>query len=88
VIEKVYISSRSAKDCQVAAEQLNSLGPGTCFAIPTDLQTLEGVEELVQTLSAKETALHVLVNNAGAVWASPIDQYPVRLQAILFRREN
>jgi len=73
---KVYISSRSAKDCDVTAKELNELGPGICIAIPADMQKLSEVERLVQELSAKEKALHVLVNNAGATWGDKIDDHP------------
>ena len=74
---KVYISSRSAKDCAETVEELNKLGPGTCIAIPADMQKVSEVERLVKELSAKEKALHVLVNNAGAAWGAQIDDYPV-----------
>ncbi|CCM06157.1 uncharacterized protein FIBRA_08396 [Fibroporia radiculosa] len=77
---KVYISSRSAKDCDLAAEELNALGPGSCAALPADMQKYEEVERLVHTLSAREQALHVLVNNAGAAWGETIDDYPVSSQ--------
>ncbi|OSX57110.1 hypothetical protein POSPLADRAFT_1157283 [Postia placenta MAD-698-R-SB12] len=73
---KVYISSRSAKDCEATAAELNASGPGTCIALPADMQKLEQVEELLRTLTAREHALHVLVNNAGAAWGDPIDDYP------------
>lgn len=42
------------------------------------MQKLEEVDRLVKELSAKEKALHVLVNNAGAAWGDSIDDYPVR----------
>lgn len=77
---KVYISSRSAKDCDETAKELNNLGPGTCIAIPADMQKLSEVERLVKELSSKEKALHVLVNNAGAAWGDGIDEYPVCTQ--------
>ncbi|KAI0783479.1 NAD-P-binding protein [Abortiporus biennis] len=73
---KVYISSRSAKDCEATAKELNALGPGSCIAIPADMQKLSEVERLVKELSAKEKSLHVLVNNAGAAWGDTIDDYP------------
>ncbi|ESK98054.1 short chain dehydrogenase reductase family [Moniliophthora roreri MCA 2997] len=73
---KVYVSSRTAKDCQTTAEELNQLGPGTCIPIPADLQKYEEVERLVGEVSSRESALHVLVNNAGAIWAAPLDEYP------------
>jgi len=73
---KVYISSRSSKDCDKTAKELTELGPGICISLPADLQNLEEVERLVKELSSRENALHVLVNNAGATWADSIDNYP------------
>jgi NAD(P)-dependent dehydrogenase (short-subunit alcohol dehydrogenase family) len=37
---------------------------------------MEGVEALAKAIAEREDKLHVLVNNAGANWAEPIDQYP------------
>ena len=73
---QVYICSRSARDCDATAAELNALGPGKCISIPADLQSFEAVVNLVKTLSSKEKALHVLVNNAGAVWGADVDNYP------------
>jgi len=73
---KVYISSRSAKDCEETAQELNKLGPGFCVPIAADIQKLSEVERLVKEISAKERVLHVLVNNAGATWGDNIDAYP------------
>jgi len=73
---KVYISSRTAKDCEETAQQLNNLGPGTCIPIAADMQKLSEVERLVKEISAREKVLHVLVNNAGAAWGEKIDAYP------------
>jgi NAD(P)-dependent dehydrogenase (short-subunit alcohol dehydrogenase family) len=74
---QVYISSRSAKDCDVTAAELTALGPGKCIPIPADLQKLEEVTKLVKALSSKEKALHVLINNAGATWLAGVDETPV-----------
>lgn len=46
------------------------------MTIPADMQKLSEVERLVAELSAKESALDVLVNNAGAAWGDSIDEYP------------
>lgn len=73
---KVYISSRSAKDCEATAEELNTIGPGKCIPLPADLQKLSDVERLVKELSEKENSLNVLVNNAGASWGETVDEYP------------
>ncbi|KAI9320495.1 hypothetical protein BX666DRAFT_1851819 [Dichotomocladium elegans] len=73
---KVYISSRSVKACDEVAAKLSALGPGQCIAIPADLQNSEDVKKLAAALSKQEDHLDVLVNNAGATWGAPIDQYP------------
>lgn len=73
---KVYISSRTAKDCEETAKELNALGPGKCVPIVADMQKLSDVDKLVGEISSKEKALHVLVNNAGAAWGDKFDIYP------------
>ena len=42
------------------------------------MQKLSDVDKLVNEISSKEKALHVLVNNAGAAWGDKFDTYPVR----------
>jgi short-subunit dehydrogenase len=75
---QVYISSRTAKDCEETAEELNNLGPGECIPIVADMQKLSDVDKLVTEISSREKALHILVNNAGAAWGDKFDTYPVR----------
>ena len=74
---KVYISSRTAKDCDATAAELNVMGPGSCIPLAANLQQLSEVERLVQEISSREQVLHVLVNNAGAAWGDGIDEHPV-----------
>jgi len=73
---KVYISSRDAKACESACKELNALGKGTAHAIPADFYKLEDCKRLAETLSKKESKLHVLVNNSGSNWGAPYDEYP------------
>jgi len=73
---KVYITSRSAKDCDATAKELNQIAPGSCVPIPADLQKLSEVDRLVKELSSREKALHVLVNNAGATWGASVYEHP------------
>jgi short-subunit dehydrogenase len=77
-MRQVYISSRTAKECEETAKELDSLGPGKCIPIAADMQQLSDVEKLVKEISSREKALHVLVNNAGAAWGDKLDAYPVR----------
>jgi NAD(P)-dependent dehydrogenase (short-subunit alcohol dehydrogenase family) len=72
---RVYITARKAAECEQAAEQLKGLG-GTCVAIPADISTPEGRDLLVSTVTGAETEVDVLINNAGATWGAPIDEYP------------
>ncbi|KAF9977870.1 hypothetical protein BGZ73_004625 [Actinomortierella ambigua] len=73
---KVYISSRSAKACDQVAAELTKLGPGECISLPADLQSMDDVKKLVAELSKREKKVHILVNNAGATWGAPLDEYP------------
>src|SRR5690242_18213519 len=63
---KVYISSRKAEVCDRVAAELSA--HGTCISLPADVGTEAGARALATALTAREAALHVLVNNAGANW--------------------
>jgi NAD(P)-dependent dehydrogenase (short-subunit alcohol dehydrogenase family) len=73
---KVYIASRDAKACSATAAELTARGPGSCVAIPADLLQISECERLVSELRAREARLHVLVNNSGAAWGSPLEEFP------------
>ncbi len=70
---KVYISARKAEACDAAAKELSAYGQ--CVSIPADVSSDAGLDKLVAELSKREPQLHILVNNAGANWAEPIDAY-------------
>jgi NAD(P)-dependent dehydrogenase (short-subunit alcohol dehydrogenase family) len=71
---RTYVSSRKAEVCEAVAKELSA--SGTCAALPADLSRMEEVARLVRELSAREPALHVLVNNAGANWGAPLAEFP------------
>jgi NAD(P)-dependent dehydrogenase (short-subunit alcohol dehydrogenase family) len=71
---KVYVSSRKADACERVARELSAVG--TCIAAPADLSTEAGARALADAIAAREPALHVLVNNAGANWGAPLAEYP------------
>ncbi|KAI0146203.1 short chain dehydrogenase/reductase family [Xylariaceae sp. FL1272] len=73
---KVYIASRDAKACDTTATELTAMGPGSCTAIPADLLKLSECERLVAELKKREKSLHVLVNNSGAAWGAPLEEFP------------
>ncbi|MCK2219616.1 SDR family oxidoreductase [Actinomadura sp. ATCC 31491] len=63
----VCISARKAAEVGKTAAELG------CTAVPADLSTEEGREALA---AAVDGPLHVLVNNAGATWGAPLEEYP------------
>jgi NAD(P)-dependent dehydrogenase (short-subunit alcohol dehydrogenase family) len=71
---KVYISSRKKDVCDEIATKLSERG--TCISLPFDLGTMDGMIGLAAELATREKRLDVLVNNAGASWGAPIDEYP------------
>ena len=71
---RVVIASRKAGDLEAAAAELSK--HGDCEAIPADLSTPEGAQALAEAVRAKWPALHILVNNSGATWGAPLEEFP------------
>jgi NAD(P)-dependent dehydrogenase (short-subunit alcohol dehydrogenase family) len=71
---KVYIASRKADVCDAVAKELSA--SGECHSLPADLSTEAGCRALADALAAREDKLHILVNNAGANWGAPYEEYP------------
>src|SRR5215475_6260479 len=72
--KKVYISSRKPEGCAQAEQELIKFGQVT--AIQADLSTEEECLRLAREVGEQEQALHILVNNAGATWGAPLDEFP------------
>jgi NAD(P)-dependent dehydrogenase (short-subunit alcohol dehydrogenase family) len=72
--KRVYITARKAEACIEAAEELSQYGE--CVAIPGDVATSEGLQNLVTELTKREDSIDVLVNNAGTGWGAPFGQFP------------
>jgi NAD(P)-dependent dehydrogenase (short-subunit alcohol dehydrogenase family) len=71
---KTYITARKVEQLEATAAELSELGE--CIAIPSNLATLEGVMEFAAAVSAREPRLDILINNAGATWGAPLDEFP------------
>jgi 2-deoxy-D-gluconate 3-dehydrogenase len=71
---RTYITSRKAEDCLKTAAALSEFGE--CIALPNDLSTMDGIDALVADFSGRETRLDILINNAGAAWGAPFDEFP------------
>jgi NAD(P)-dependent dehydrogenase (short-subunit alcohol dehydrogenase family) len=72
---RVYISARKADACDAKAAELAAFGE--CVSVPLDLAAPGGVGDLVAEVSRHEDRLHILVNNAGATWGAPLEEYPL-----------
>jgi NAD(P)-dependent dehydrogenase (short-subunit alcohol dehydrogenase family) len=70
----VFITSRKLDACEQAAADISKVG--SCASLPADLSQRDGVAQLAEQLSERVEALDVLVNNAGAAWGAPLDEYP------------
>ncbi|ROO84551.1 NAD(P)-dependent dehydrogenase (short-subunit alcohol dehydrogenase family) [Actinocorallia herbida] len=68
---RVVISSRKAEAVAEAVKELAQYGE--VEGIPADVSTEEGCKALAATV---EGPLHILVNNAGATWGAPIEEFP------------
>ena len=71
---RVYISSRKADACAAAEQELSRYG--TVAAVPADLSTEAECLRLAGEVGQREPALNVLVNNAGATWGAPLEEFP------------
>lgn len=70
---RVIISSRHADACVEVAQELSAAG--SCEAIPADLSTEEECRRLADEVGRRTNTLHILVNNAGATWGAPLEEF-------------
>ena len=73
---KVYITARKAGPCEATAKELSSAYDGECIALPIDISTVAGCEQLAGDIIRREPKLDILVNNAGAAWGAAFDEFP------------
>jgi NAD(P)-dependent dehydrogenase (short-subunit alcohol dehydrogenase family) len=84
---KVYITSRDEKVCKKSEQKLNLLAKqgGSAVAFTSDLSTEKGCIEAVEFIKARESKLHILINNSGTNWGEALDKYPIDAFDKLFR---
>lgn len=78
----VFISSRDAAALTDAAAELSVGGAaaglgGSCVAVPANLGTRAGCEDLAAALAelvSPEHGLHCVVNNSGTSWGEPLSR--------------
>jgi len=71
---RVVIASRKAADLEAATAELSAFGE--CEAVPADLSTPDGARALAEEVRARLPTLHIVVNNAGATWGAPLEEFP------------
>lgn len=72
---KVIVSARKPEALERTAAELSR--HGACAAVAADLSRPEGAEALAAAVAERFGALDVLVNNAGAAWGAPLEEFPV-----------
>jgi NAD(P)-dependent dehydrogenase (short-subunit alcohol dehydrogenase family) len=70
----VYISSRKPEAGDAAAAKLSA--HGRVVPVPADLASEQECARLAAEVSRTEERVHVLVNNAGATWGAPLEEFP------------
>lgn len=70
---RVTISSRKADAVEQAVAELSKVGGGEVVGVPADLSTEAECARLAGTVDGP---LHILVNNAGATWGAPLEEFP------------
>ena len=71
---RVIVSSRKADELGATAAELAK--HGECEAIAGDISSPEGAAALAAQVRERFPALSILVNNAGATWGAPLEEFP------------
>lgn len=72
---RVYICGRREQVIHDAADEIAAATGGDVLGLKADVSDSPGVAALAAEVLARESALHVLVNNAGAIVDAPIDSF-------------
>ncbi|KAK3625417.1 hypothetical protein LTR56_020420 [Elasticomyces elasticus] len=73
---RVIIASRKQSELEKTSDRLNKLGPGKCEFVTADLGNKAGCDDLCRKVKEKTDRLTVLLNNSGATWGAPYDDFP------------
>lgn len=71
---RLYITSRKAHEGEAAVAELSAHGSVTY--IQADLSQEEECVRVAQEIGEREEQVHILVNNAGANWGAPLEEFP------------
>lgn len=70
---RVLIVSRKAEACREVANEIAQLG--SCEGFGGDVSTEDGVTALANEVRARTDKLDILINNAGATWGAPFEEF-------------
>jgi NAD(P)-dependent dehydrogenase (short-subunit alcohol dehydrogenase family) len=70
---RIAISARKVNELDATKAELSQFGDVVSF--PADVSTVEGTKALAAQVAEHFPTLHILVNNAGATWGQPIDEF-------------
>ena len=73
---KVYITARSGNVVKETAKNLSEKYNCKCIGIESDISSIEGIKSLSNMVKNEENSLDVLINNAGAAWGAPVENFP------------
>ena len=72
---KVYITARKEGPLVEKAEELAKKYDSVCIPIACDLSSAVGIDYFLKRIREKEDAIDFLINNAGAAWGQPFDEF-------------
>ena len=72
----VVLCSRKRENCQKAAEEIAKMGVKT-LALPCDVKSPKEIQSVLDTTLKEFGRLDILVNNSGANWGAPAEEYPL-----------
>lgn len=76
---RVLLASRKGEACAALAAELNGKGlAGRAEGFAGDVGTEAGVKALAGEIGQRADKLHILVNNAGRTWGTPLGAFPFR----------
>lgn len=70
--ERIYISARKGPQIAAAVDKFGD----KVIGIPGDVSTVEGCKALAAEIAKREDKLDILINNAGAAWGAPFEEFP------------
>jgi NAD(P)-dependent dehydrogenase (short-subunit alcohol dehydrogenase family) len=72
----LVLASRKLENCQMAAERLTRSGV-EALAIPCDVKIPTQIQTVVDAACDRFGRIDILVNNSGASWGAPTEDYPL-----------